>query len=197
MGMVAGSSPQLQQTISKLSPGIMAALQAAASSCGSGKAGTQCQRWFGDSSAGFQGQLAAKLRRFRSVLNLQTINVTFASLSDRSANENAAAYEPSGGWKAYLKTADSQGQDFTMHLNEAFSRLPIYANPDVATTTGQSQFETLVHELSHLIVGTDDEKLGADTCYGGDLARQLATSDVTKAKNNAENWGLFVEEFRA
>ncbi len=197
MGMVAAASPSLQKTISTLSPGIMAALQRAAGDCATGSAGPACQRWFGDASAVFQTQLAARLRRFRSVLNLQHIDVVFATLAERNSNENAAAYEPNDGWASYLSTAASQGQDFTLHLNEAFTRLPIYAQPDVATTTGQSQFETLVHELSHLIIGTDDETLGANTAYGGHLARQLAVADVAKAKNNAENWGLFVEEFRA
>jgi hypothetical protein len=197
MGLVAAASPGLQSTISSLTPGIMAALQRAAGECAAGRAGTVCQRWFGDNSVAFQSQLAVKLRRFRSVINLQHIDVRFAPLADRNSNENAAAYEPNGGWQSYLGTSQSQGQGFTMHLNEAFAQLPIYAQPNPATTDGQSQFETLVHELSHLVLGTDDEIVGSNKAYGGQLARLLVTIDVAKAKNNAENWGLFVEEFRA
>jgi len=196
MGFAVSGGPGLQSKIKNFEPEILTALSAAASQVGKGQAGTECQRWFGDTSGPFTAKLAKALRQFRSIINTQTIQVRFATLADRERSENAAAYRPTGGWDEYVNMTKAQGQNLQMHINEAFSRLPIYCNPDPASTNGQSQFETVVHELSHLVLNTDDIVHGGDTAYGAEAARQLATDDAENAKKNAENWGLFVEEFR-
>lgn len=64
-------------------------------------------------------------------------------------------------------------------------------------TPADSQFCTLVHELTQLILGTEDVEKGGITMYGVDNARQLASTSPYDAKDNADNWGYFVEEFRA
>jgi hypothetical protein len=47
------------------------------------------------------------------------------------------------------------------------------------------------------VLGTSDESLASgQTAYTGALARQLATEDAAKAKKTAENWGMFIEEYR-
>ncbi len=196
MGLNASGSPELQEQIARFQPEIMRALQKAADQTRTGAAAAACDLWFGDSSGPFMGRLSTMLRKFRSIINTQNINVVFAPLGSRNTNENAAAYYPAGGWNEYFDFAIASGQGFTMHLNEAFRRLPIYCIPNPATAMDQSQFETIVHELSHLVAGTDDERSGGVTAYGADAARALARSSPYKAKNNAENWGLFVESFR-
>lgn len=196
MGLVATGSPELQDQVARFQPQIMTALQRAASATRERKAGAECTTWFGDSSGPFVGRLSKALARMRSIINTQRIDIVFAPLMDRSGDENAAAYAPAEGWAEYLDFAQASRQGFTIHLNENFRRLPLYCNPSPDQVDGQSQFETIVHELSHLILGTDDEKLGRDTAYGAKAARDLARASPYKAKNNAENWGLFVESFR-
>jgi hypothetical protein len=196
MGLVATGSPELQDQVARFQPQIMAALQKATSAARERKADAHCATWFGDSSGPFMGRLSKALSKMRSIINTQRIDVVFAPLSDRSGDENAAAYAPAEGWAEYLDFAQAEKQGFTLHLNENFRRLPLYCTPSPAQVDGQSQFETLVHELSHLILGTDDELYGGYEAYGAKAARDLAKASSYKAKNNAENWGLFVESFR-
>lgn len=54
-----------------------------------------------------------------------------------------------------------------------------------------------MHELAHLVLGTDDADKGGITVYWVDDARKLASSRAYDAKDNADNGGNFVEEFRA
>ena len=65
-----------------------------------------------------------------------------------------------------------------------------------SSSTGQDQLETLLHELSHIVLGTKDEKLddNTTTAYGGANARLLAVQSATRAQTNAENWGFFVRD---
>lgn len=66
--------------------------------------------------------------------------------------------------------------------------------PRVAVNAwNQSKFNTLVHELTHLLLGTADEVGAAGDAYGTQRAYQLATNSPAQAQNNAENWGIFVE----
>ncbi|MBW2481058.1 MAG: hypothetical protein JRF38_13810 [Deltaproteobacteria bacterium] len=196
MGFAVLGGPGLQSKIKGFEPEILNALNEAANKVKNGQASTECQRWFGDASSGFASRLEKVLRQFCSIINTQKISVNFASLKDRDRYENAAAYSPKSGWDEYINMTKVQGQELTMHINEAFARLPIYCNPDPATTVGQSQFETVVHELSHLILNTDDIVHNGNTAYGATAARNLAAADANNAKKNAENWGLFVEEFK-
>ena len=175
---------------------LLGALQKAVSETRQRKADAHCSTWFGDSSAPFMGRVSKALSKMRSIINTQRIDVVFAPLGARSQNENAAAYSPAEGWAEYLDFAQAGRQGFKIHLNEAFRRLPIYCTPSPDQVDGQSQFETIVHELSHLVLGTDDERHAGTTAYGARAARDLAAASSYKAKNNAENWGLFVESFR-
>jgi hypothetical protein len=196
MGLTATGSPGLQDQVARFQPEIMRALANAATLTRNGSAAAMCDLWFGDSAGPFMGRLSRGLGKFRSIINTQQINVVFAPLGEREKYENAAAYYPAGGWGEHLDFANAGKQGFTMHLNEGFNSLPIYCVPDPQTASGQSKFETIVHELSHLILGTDDEVHAGQTAYGADAARDLAKASPHKAKNNAENWGLFVESFR-
>jgi hypothetical protein len=54
---------------------------------------------------------------------------------------------------------------------------------------------TLLHELTHLVLATTDEKLTIggheEECYGADYCRKLVLQDSDKAQRNAENWGYY------
>ena len=138
----------------------------------------------------------------RSVVNIKTIRVSFQALATRSTGENAAAWNDQG---KHLNLGDSfshvrahSGITSEVYLNEAFSGLPNYLTKLGNNTIddsfwNQSKFETIVHETSHLILGTDDETYRGRTAYGARRAARLARHRVTKAKNNAENWGIFIE----
>ena len=65
---------------------------------------------------------------------------------------------------------------------------------DPQVSNNQSQFETVIHELTHVILSTNDEKLANnDDAYGTNRALQLAGQNMALAKTNAENWGCFIE----
>lgn len=86
-----------------------------------------------------------------------------------------------------------------VELGTTFRTLPVYLPmfPDgTVDNTGwnQSQLETLIHELSHLLLGTADVLLGgAKEAYGAKRAAKLALESPSAALRNAENWGIFIE----
>jgi len=58
----------------------------------------------------------------------------------------------------------------------------------------QSKLGTIVHEFTHLLLGTADVQLGNETMYGAYNSHKLAKGPSrVQAMRNAENWGLFVE----
>lgn len=198
MGFVVTTlGPADQDLVKGLETEIMTTLAKAKTKLQSGEGTPQCDRWFGDSTPGFQAGLALKIGRMRSVLNVISIPFGFCPLHERDVDINAAAYEPSGGWGDYTNLTAATGETFKMEIDLNFSSLPRYSYPNPATTTGQSQFETIIHELSHIVLGTEDQRLASDVrAYGGDNARLLVTQNPSAAQCNAENWGLFIEEFR-
>ena len=53
-----------------------------------------------------------------------------------------------------------------------------------------SKFHTMVHEITHLLIHTEDHKSGYQECL------QLAEDSDTNAWGNADNWAYFLEESR-
>jgi hypothetical protein len=51
----------------------------------------------------------------------------------------------------------------------------------------QEATQTIYHELTHKVLKT------ADHCYGVDLCRRLATSNIIQATTNADNYGYFAK----
>lgn len=56
---------------------------------------------------------------------------------------------------------------------------------------------SIVHEFTHIICGTTDEKLGAVDQYGLTKCQALAVSDPDKAWKNADNLAYYICEYRA
>ena len=188
--------PYSKTLLASISGQVLSALATAAERVRSGKADTACNRWFGDATPEFKRALARDLLRMRSQINVRSIDVGFTDRTERANRGNAAAYAA----KRRIGFADAlpgPGNDMSIVLDLNFKRLPKYLpkNGDLVDNTDyhQSRFETLVHELSHLLMGTNDEVHDGETAYGARAAADLAGADPDSAKNNAENWGIFVE----
>ena len=100
-----------------------------------------------------------------------------------------------------FRVRNSVRDQSVVRLGRNFRNLRDYGTTPLSQYNGQDKFETLVHELSHVILGTEDVPLqNGATAYQADNARALARQtrgkvDRRSAYNNAENWGFFVEEF--
>ena len=150
------------------------------------------QLWFGDSSALWITQLREKLDRMATVINLQSIDIHGSTLN-RRGNTFAAAQRPNSGWRDNTANPGgggfitrSQGQGFHIRLDRSWNTAPTYRSAN----SPDSKFQTLVHELTHLIIDTEDEEYTSIRCRG------LAITNSARAKRNADSWGYFVEEFR-
>ncbi|PZN95115.1 MAG: hypothetical protein DCF31_07540 [Alphaproteobacteria bacterium] len=179
-------------------------------------------RWFGDNSLAFRKKMKSDVARMRGVLNGNSINclseavtihvqpakagspiqptkVAGTKLAGGAANNNATALHYTtgmfGGTEAQ-RVVQMQNTDLYIKIGVNFGNLPKTSLGLAASWNGQDRLETMLHELSHYVHGTADEKLddGVTTAYGGQDARLLATQSVDRAKNNAENWGFLIEE---
>jgi hypothetical protein len=198
---------------------ILDALQKARAGLDDASARVPLETWFGiDSTSGSfeKYKFARNLAAMRSKLLCCPISLTLQP-RDPAPDENASAY-PIGlkgtgarnslqlydklvarnleGFNASAKSAVALGANF-VNLPD-YGEQPLYQFGLGSRFSAQDKFETLVHELSHLILQTDDEKLAnGKTAYGAQRALKLVQEDPARAQNNAENWGFFVEEFRA
>jgi len=187
----SGLGPADQQLVSKLGPEIIRALRKASAELTAGDA--RSSAWFGDASNAWIQQVKQNLHRMASVINIQRIDVHGSQWKQRSKGTSAAAHQPASGWRDNTAVVGntgfitrSQNQGFNIELDIAWNRSPTYktsANLD-------SKFEILVHELTHLILDTEDEAYGKTKCHA------LATTSPARAKKNADSWGYFIEEFR-
>jgi hypothetical protein len=96
----------------------------------------------------------------------------------------------------------SEVADQNRVTNEGFQRIDV--DIDAKRNALSSAFKddyviayegTIVHELSHLVVGTDDIKVEGVTMYGYNLCRFLASKAPAKAIKNADCYRLFCDEF--
>ncbi len=186
---------------------ILAALNTARNQTAGGHAAVQLDRWFGNHTHATQLAVRDGLSKIRSYTKNQ--NITCQIGVARPANENALAqhFKGIGGIKsghthnslAVIDAGAAQmgGSLGILNISPNFANLPPYIVDGFAVCMGQSQFETVVHELSHIVIGTRDEVDALNvTAYGGANARALAAQSPALALTNAENWGFFVEEFR-
>lgn len=180
---------------------ILSTLQLCRDSVAGGRANTQLTRWFGDNSANFSRSVKEKTAKMRS--HLLNTHIKCVSGKGLAVDNNAQANHFSVGFTGVNSLlandyANSKTDEFSkVTIGPNFKNLDKYASTALTVFGDQDQFETLVHELSHVVLGTNDEVNDSGvTAYGATNARNLATADASKAKTNAENWGFFVEEFR-
>jgi hypothetical protein len=207
MGLLA-IDPYLQGIVGTLAPTMMQAMNNAATRLGSSQSDAAALRWFGASDKASKSRLAADLRRMRAVINVNTISVGSEDLATRDVDVNASAYRAGGKVKlgdAVIigggNAAAYQHDARSVFLDAAFKKLPRFL-PIVGAGTArkidasgwkQSQLNTLIHELSHLLLGTEDVVGASGESYGTQRAEALAKANPSGAQNNAENWGIFVE----
>jgi len=203
MGIVASGQYVQTMITAQLIGRVMSGLEEAADRTASGTAAAACTRWFGDASDNFRKDLAKRIRKMRSNINVRVINVSMQGLVARSKYENAAAWADSSSHlrfeDALSHVGTNAGVKSEVYVNEAYGTLPTYlvTQGDGTVDTSfwnQSKYETLIHELAHLLLGARDEKLSKKTvAYGAQNAHDLARKDPTKAKTNAENFGIYIE----
>jgi Lysine-specific metallo-endopeptidase len=122
------------------------------------------QTWFGAHTAS----------RFSTVVsNLDEIVTTFED-SDIAYDCDGPACQPS--WIAYVFS----GGELKVFLCSGFW--------SAGTTGFDTQWGTLIHEVSHEVASTNDNAYGQTAC------QNLAVSDPDAAVDNADSYQLFVEE---
>jgi len=176
-------------------------------------------RWFGDSSPAFKTKLKKDLEKYRRIINLQNVKVGFRDLNERQVYDPTRARAPGRtGQGGFVSVVDGEnaaalpgsltsidpgtGSNYKgrhVLLNEEFKTLPTYlprtgAGLIDSSDYYQSKFNTLLHEISHVILNTNDELLNnGDEAYGAENAETLVGESTALAYTNAENWGIFIE----
>ncbi|MBC2711953.1 MAG: hypothetical protein HGJ94_13480 [Desulfosarcina sp.] len=188
MGLVAiGMGPADQNALRQLEPEIIKTLRNASSRIRQGNA--ESLLWFGDNTQGWISRLNRDLNKMASILNTKPIEVVGTNWRQRSPNTTAAAKRPTGGWNQYTNMTNAQGRNFRIRLDIAWNSRPLYRPGNVP---GVSKFHTIVHELTHLILNTDD----VAPAYGVINCQNHANTNPHNAKRNADNWAFFVDDFR-
>ncbi len=142
------------------------------------------RRWFGAMDKTRLARVTAVVTAMDFVLSSGRISFTFNQ--GCSATTNAVAFQPAHGWKQSSLQETLKSGTFEISLcPRFFGALPQDAQDQ------QSRTGTFVHELSHIVGNTDDEKVGGETCYGLQWSRILADRFPDQAVNNAENYGLY------
>lgn len=193
MGFRIGN-PYVASLLNGIEREILDSLGRAAAAVENGTADAQCTKWFGDSPDAFKKRLGRTLRKMKTVVNLRAIPVSYTPLAEHNRSTNADALTQTEMLLEFNNTTEVD-----VRLNVHFASLPRYvvrgADGIDTSSDQQSQFETIVHELSHGLLATIDVKRGGQTAYGASAAHDLARNSPSNAKQNAENWGFFVEEF--
>lgn len=189
--MATYTDPATAVLVGPLLEEVLAALSVKSDRLRNTNADAACLRWFRQQDAAFKGGLNTKIMKFRSLINTTTFTIGFTPLTARIQNQNASAIQELAAMGQPLPDPGHGRShvELDVHFSSLSRYLPLTPAPGVivATAFNQSQFETLVHELSHLFLRTND--LG----YGTENACNLAINNAPHAQNNAENWGIFVE----
>jgi hypothetical protein len=167
-----------------------------------GVANAALTRWFGDQSQQWKDTATERLETMRRIINLQVITIGVMDLAEQTKGTNASALPNSATSIVPGTNTDYKGRQVL--LDKSYSKLPRYlpqaggiidrGQYDPQRSVNQSRFETVLHELTHVILNTDDERLASgENAYGTFRASQLVGENPVQAQNNAENWGIFLE----
>ena len=191
MGLIAvGLGPQDQGILRTLEPEVISVLRKASHLAKTRKCKPQSRMWFGDTTDIWLMSLGTSLDKLASILNTKPIQVMGTNWQERSTGTSAAAKTPQGGWNTYTDMTGAQGQNFRMRVDIAWNGKPLYRP---GNTPGLSKFHTIVHEMTHLVLNTDD----VSPAYGEANCKNKANTNPAAAKKNADNWAFFVDDMRA
>jgi hypothetical protein len=154
--------------------------------------------WFG-AGADTDGGLLANLRLMQTILDDSMRTVTFVERTHGSLQVN---YNPDNiaqppvlmppgspaaglaGTAAYAFPTDARGQSETkFHVG---SGMRIYIGPTFGTRNQTEDAQTVYHEMTHKVLGTNDHAYDPNPC------RALALADPASARKNADNYAYFV-----
>jgi hypothetical protein len=154
--------------------------------------------WFG-AGADTDGGLIANLRLMQTILDDSMRTVTFV---ERSGGSLQVSYNPDNiaqppvlmppgspaaglaGTAAYAFPTDARGQSETkFHVG---SGMRIYIGPTFGTRNQHEDAQTVYHEMTHKVLGTNDHAYDPNPC------RALARTDPASARKNADNYAYFV-----
>ncbi len=153
--------------------------------------------WFGAGCpAQFRTGMPRVLRKLKSCMNLCNVTLMCCPLEDRDVNTYGAAYHNiDGGFAEIVNFNPATQPELNLEIDSKWNiGIEMYKTP----VNRDSAFQTIAHELSHLLLATKDEPAdGGGKCYGEAICRNLATNNDARARTNADNWGYFIEDLRA
>jgi len=174
-----------------------------------------CYFWFGTMNSTFIAKLKRTLYRMASIINLHPIYIR-EIMPEFSKRRTATALKPLSGWRNNTENiltgaidegafiTRSENEMFNIYLDQQWNAQPQYSacnarhfrqkstriSHQACTANHNSQFQSLVHEITHLLIHTEDYR------YGYERSLNLALGSSNHAWRNADNWGYFIEEFR-
>lgn len=183
-----GLGPSDQKALSEVWPKMIQTLRIGWAQIWSRPYRIRSRVWFGDISQEWMLELQRKLYRMATIANTQQFEVTGMHYKKRDSGVAAHAHEPSSGWNTYTNIRDAQRTRFRISLDEGWNRLPTFRK---SATPAKSKFQTIVHEVTHLVLHTRDLQ------YGGPPCKALALNSSVDAKMNADSWAFFIDDVRS
>lgn len=151
--------------------------------------------WFGTPYDDL-GQVPGIITKMSNALYSSSIRFTYNDLGDCDGNTFAAALAGDTPESYHGISTET----FEMTICPEMFDLKIYKEVGDADT----QTQTFLHELSHLVGGTDDElhpdplkAAAGKEAYGRVAAKRLAEINSKSARNNADNYGFFCKDLAA
>ena len=141
------------------------------------------RQWFGQ-GAGGDAEVTAWTDKLHGYLNggLKTINFSCCATVDSIASFAQYQADKVRGGKAMLPGVRN------MQLNAGFSSDRYSYGEKVGS---------LLHEITHMCLGTNDEKIMERECYGAPLCGTLARVRPELAITNADNWGYYFTSYHS
>jgi hypothetical protein len=186
-----GLGPADQRALAEVWPRMIQTLRIGAAAIQGRPFRIRSRVWFGDISPEWMQALQNRLLRMATIANTQQFEVSGMQYTQRDSGVAAHAVEPPSGWGTYTDIRKAQGTQFRIKLDIGWNRLPTFRSTAVPA---KSKFQTIVHEVSHLVLHTRDLAYGGP---GGRHCKDLALTSPTDAKDNADNWAFFVDDVRS
>ncbi len=166
--------------------------------------------WFGCHTENFISVVTPKMRLMQDTLQDRATFITFVNEQNQRRitctaqvtmidTPNTPVYNHYTYFKNFKITSLSPGENaaavYTTVIPTIISGMRIYINPVLFKNSFNFIVQTLIHELSHKILLTEDYINDVQQIYGAKLCRKLSSSDPKKAITIADNWAFFYMSF--